>query len=142
MLSKSYRDGDVDLQRDHGLLDRCQRGDRRAFEELYLLYRERLYRFCLRRLNDPSEAEDTVQEVFARAWKALPGFAGERLFYSWLTVIASNLCADAQRQKNRLTPVGEEDLQALVPAVAGDADFELERAVQRDSAVTGSRQPL
>ena len=41
----------------------------------------------MRRLNDRHEAEDAAEEAFARAWKALPRFAGERRFYPWLTVI-------------------------------------------------------
>ena len=66
-------------------------------------YYERLLRFCLRRLNDRHEAEDAAQEAFARAWKALPRFAGERRFYPWLTVIAGNICTDMLRRRSRST---------------------------------------
>jgi len=105
------RSGDVDLERDRALVERCQTGDRSAFDVLYQRYHRRLTRFCLQRLRSPHDAEDVVQETFARAWRALPGFAGERRFYPWLTVIANNLCVDVQRSRNRLTPVDSSQLQ-------------------------------
>ncbi|MGH9098109.1 MAG: sigma-70 family RNA polymerase sigma factor, partial [Acidimicrobiales bacterium] len=88
-------------------MERCQAGDRAAFDELYLRYQRRLYRFCLQRTGSAHDAEDVVQESFVRAWRALPRFAGERRFYPWLTVIAANLCVDTLRRRARLTPVEE-----------------------------------
>jgi len=100
-------DDDVDLSRDRELVTRAQAGDRSAFDDLYLRYSRRLYRFCLRRLHDPHEAEDVAQEAFARAWRALPSFGGDRRFYPWLSVIAAHLCTDVLRRRNRSTPVAE-----------------------------------
>jgi len=103
---------DVDLERDRALVERCQAGDSAAFGNLYARYYERLLRFCLRRLNDRHEAEDAAQESFARAWKALPRFAGERRFYPWLTVIAGNICTDMLRRRSRTTPTDDLELTA------------------------------
>jgi RNA polymerase sigma-70 factor, ECF subfamily len=103
---------DVDLDRDRVLVERCQAGDSGAFGNLYARYYERLLRFCLRRLNDRHEAEDAAQEAFARAWKALPNFAGERRFYPWLTVIAGNICTDMLRRRSRSTPTDDLELSA------------------------------
>ena len=100
-------DDDVDLARDRALVTRAQSGDRAAFDDLYMRYYRRLYRFCLRRLHDTHEAEDVAQEAFARAWRALPTFGGDRRFYPWLSVIASHLCTDVLRRRNRSTPVAE-----------------------------------
>ena len=100
-------DDDVDLARDRALVTRAQGGDRAAFDDLYMRYYRRLYRFCLRRLHDSHEAEDVAQEAFARAWRALPTFGGDRRFYPWLSVIASHLCTDVLRRRNRSTPVAE-----------------------------------
>jgi RNA polymerase sigma-70 factor (ECF subfamily) len=100
-------DDDVDLVRDRVLVERAQAGDRSAFDDLYLRYYRRLYRFCIRRLQDAHEAEDVTQESFARAWRALPSFAGDRRFYPWLSVIASHLCTDVARRRSRSTPVAE-----------------------------------
>ena len=118
---------DVDLDRDRALVERCQAGDAAAFGNLYARYYERLLRFCLRRLNDRHEAEDAAQEAFARAWKALPRFAGERRFYPWLTVIAGNICTDLLRRRSRSTPTDDIELTAQRPVgvVGEDTSEEL-----------------
>jgi len=110
---------DVDLDRDRVLVERCQAGDSGAFGNLYARYYERLLRFCLRRLNDRHEAEDAAQEAFARAWKALPNFAGERRFYPWLTVIAGNICTDMLRRRSRSTPTDDLELSSHQQVGAG-----------------------
>jgi RNA polymerase sigma-70 factor (ECF subfamily) len=106
------------------LVERCQAGDRAAFDELYLRYQRRLYRFCLQRMGSAHDAEDVVQESFVRAWRALPRFAGERRFYPWLTVIAANLCVDTLRRRARLTPVEESRITA-----ADTGTYDIEDAV-------------
>ena len=113
---------DVDLDRDRALVERCQAGDSAAFGNLYARYYERLLRFCMRRLSDRHEAEDAAQEAFARAWKALPNFAGERRFYPWLTVIAGNICTDMLRRRSRSTPTDDFELTAQQPVGAQTAD--------------------
>ncbi len=120
--------GEVDLARDRELVERCQAGDTGAFDDLYLRYFDRLYRFCLRRVGMPAEAEDIAQEAFARAWRALPKLAGERRFYPWLSVIASNLCTDALRHRSRTTPVAEMDQVLPHSSSAGDAEEAVIRA--------------
>jgi RNA polymerase sigma-70 factor (ECF subfamily) len=108
----AVRNGDVDLQRDESLVVRCQQGDPVAFAELYTRYCDRLVRFCMRRLHDRHEAEDVAQEAFVKAWRAIPGFAGERRFYPWLTVIAAHVCTDTLRRRSRSTPVADADLES------------------------------
>ena len=100
-------DGAVDLARDRELVEQCQAGDEAAFAELYTRYHRRLHRFCLRRVHNPDDADEAVQEAFARAWRALPRFAGERRFYPWLTVIAANVCTDLLRRRSRVVPMDE-----------------------------------
>ncbi len=118
---------DVDLERDRALVERCQSGDSAAFGNLYARYYERLLRFCMRRLNDRHEAEDAAQEAFARAWKALPRFSGDKRFYPWLTVIAGNICTDMLRRRSRSTPTEDMELTAQQPlgVVADDTSEEL-----------------
>jgi len=112
---------DVDLDRDRILVQHCQAGDPNAFGSLYARYYQRLLRFCLGRLHDRHEAEDAAQEAFARAWKALPNFAGERRFYPWLTVIAGNICTDMLRRRSRSTPTEDVELGARPPVGATTA---------------------
>src|SRR4051794_12008655 len=100
---------DIDLDRDRALVERFQSGDAAAFDELYRRYFSRLRRYCEKRVGDPHEAEEGAQEAFARAFRAMPRFAGDRRFYPWMTVIASRLCIDTHRRLARTTPEAEID---------------------------------
>jgi len=92
----------VDLSRDAELVARFQSGDEDAFVELFRLYFIRLSRYCARRMGDAHDGEEIAQEAFARALVALPRLAGERRFYPWLCVIASNLCMNALARRARM----------------------------------------
>jgi RNA polymerase sigma factor (sigma-70 family) len=92
------------------LVERFQAGDSAAFDELYCRYRDRLERFCLKRVGDRHSAEEVAQEAFTRALSAMPRFAGERRFYPWVTVIAARLCVDHHRRMARVEPAATLDL--------------------------------
>jgi hypothetical protein len=59
---------------DHQLVERVQKGDRRAFDVLVLKYQHRIYSLVTRFVRDPDEVQDVVQEAFIKAYRALPGF--------------------------------------------------------------------
>lgn len=83
------------------LVRRCQSGERAAFEELVVLYQQRLLAY-LNRLVGPEMAEDLLQETFLRVWRALPAFRGESSFDTWIFRVATNLARDfARRRKVR-----------------------------------------
>jgi RNA polymerase sigma-70 factor (ECF subfamily) len=105
----AVRADDVDLIRDRSLVELCQAGDEGAFGDLYVRYYQRLLRFCTRRVGNAHEAEEITQEAFARAYIAMPRFAGERRFYPWLTVIAARLCIDSHRRVARAEPTADID---------------------------------
>jgi RNA polymerase sigma-70 factor (ECF subfamily) len=48
-----------------------------------------------------AEADDVTQEVFLRAYRALPGFRAEASARTWLLSIARRTCADAVRRARR-----------------------------------------
>lgn len=75
-------------------------GDHQAFASIVEQYRELVWRVALRMLGDPDEAEDTVQETFIRAWKALPGFDFRYSPATWLGAIAARLCCDILRKRS------------------------------------------
>ena len=112
-------------------VERFQAGELDAFDDLYRRHRDRLQRYCRYRLGNEDEAEDVVQETFSRAWRSLPAFGGDRRFYPWLRVIASNLCTDALRRRNRTEVRAEID-----PGPAADSFEALYRDV--DAALVRS----
>jgi RNA polymerase sigma-70 factor (ECF subfamily) len=105
----ALRADDVDLGRDRDLVDRHQRGDLEAFDDLYRRYFNRLNRYCQRHTADRHEAEEAAQEAFVRAFRSMDTFQGERRFYPWLTVIAKRIIIDRHRKDARLEPVADPD---------------------------------
>ncbi len=120
-------------QVDQALISRVKRGDKQAFDALVLKYQGRILALARRFVRDPSEARDVAQEVFIKAYRALPGFRGDSAFYTWLYRIAVNT------SKNYL------DTQARKPVTAAVNFSEMEQNEQdnvlREQA-TPERQAL
>jgi len=64
-------------------------------------YRKELTGYCYRMLGSGSEADDAVQETMFRAWRAADGFEGRSSVRSWLYRIATNICLDMLRGRQR-----------------------------------------
>src|SRR5579863_1886013 len=64
-------------------------------------YRRELTGYCYRMLGSGFEADDAVQETMLRAWKAADGFEGRSSVRSWLYRIATNICLDMLRGRQR-----------------------------------------
>jgi RNA polymerase sigma-70 factor (ECF subfamily) len=75
---------------ENALIRSCQRGDKAAFDLIVRKYQRRVMGLVSRRLGDPADARDVTQEVFLRAYRALPRFRGDSAFYTWLYRIAIN----------------------------------------------------
>ena len=64
-------------------------------------YRRELTGYCYRMLGSGFEADDAVQETMLRAWRAADGFEGRSSVRSWLYRIATNVCVDMLRGRQR-----------------------------------------
>ena len=92
------------------LVARVQHGDTEAFTPLMYKYQEKIYNLIYRKVRDHETAEDLCQEVFLKAWQALPNFKGHSVFYSWLYQIAVNCSIDFLRKRDRGKVLGFEEL--------------------------------
>ena len=95
-------------QVDQRLVERTQRGDKRAFELLVEKYHRRLARLLARLVRDPGEVEDVVQEAFIKAYRALPSFRGDSAFYTWLYRIGINTAKNYLMAAGRRAPTSTE----------------------------------
>lgn len=100
--------GIVDREVDQELVERAQKGDKRAFELLVMKYQRKLARLLSRMVRDPAEIEDIAQESFIKAYRALPQFRGESAFYTWLYRIAVNTAKNYLVARGRRAPTTTE----------------------------------
>lgn len=74
------------------------RDDPRQFAPLYERYFPRIYKYCLRRVETPQEAEDLTSQVFVRALRALDSYRGG-MVAAWLFRIAHNAVVNHLRSR-------------------------------------------
>jgi RNA polymerase sigma-70 factor (ECF subfamily) len=97
-----------DRELDQQLVERAQRGDKRAFELLVLKYQRKLARLLSRFVRDAAEVEDVTQEAFIKAYRALPNFRGDSAFYTWLYRIGINTAKNYLMAMGRRAPTSTE----------------------------------
>lgn len=112
-------------RQDATLLERVSKGDRDAYDALYRRLYSRVFAFVLRRLRDPSLAEETVVEVFFEIWRNAGKFRGESRPTTWIFGISHFKCLAASRaaRRSKRSAVVATDNEIL-EAVADDQNSE------------------
>jgi RNA polymerase sigma-70 factor (ECF subfamily) len=101
-----------------GLLVQARDGDRLALGAAIRLSQGEVWRLAVH-LVGPSEADDVTQDVFLRAWRALPSFRAESSGRTWLLSIARRACVDAIRRQSRWHRLTARLHKEAVPGATG-----------------------
>ncbi len=138
------------------LMERVRRGDATAFEDLILLWQDRLVTLLWHQTGDHALAEDLAQETFLRVYRSRASYRPTARFSTWLYTIALNAAKDARQRAHRRrehgipTSVSASSSELALDAVAVDASgrlptrqadrHELQAVVQRALADLNEHQ--
>ena len=84
---------------DSELVRKAQEGDTRAFDSLVIIHRGKIYAMIVNMVKNEADAWDLAQEVFIKAWRALPKFERKARFSTWLFRITHNVVYDWARKR-------------------------------------------
>ena len=114
----------MDAKREQQLIRASQRGDEKAFGELYNAYVHDIYRYMLYRVGNAEVAQDLTAEVFLRAMEGLARYQDREIpWLAWLYRIAHARVVDHYRRTRR---AGEhEDIDEVDVVVDPDLDSDL-----------------
>jgi RNA polymerase sigma factor (sigma-70 family) len=75
---------------DKELIDRCRKGDRVAFEQLYKLYAPKVKSICFRYAHSGYESDDIFQDFFIKVFKNIKDYVHSGSFDGWIRRIVVN----------------------------------------------------
>jgi RNA polymerase sigma-70 factor (ECF subfamily) len=106
-LPEFDRDGEAADMSDVAIaiVDRARRGEVRAFGPIVDHYDRRLRALAYRLVGDRDLMDDVLQEVYVKAFRALPGFKGDASIGTWLFRITYNTCLDQLRRDRNVVPL-------------------------------------
>jgi RNA polymerase sigma-70 factor (ECF subfamily) len=104
-----------DPRADSLLVELAVNGSQEAFEELFMRYRERVYRIAYGWCFERETALDLVQDVFIKAFRSLDRFRRESSLWTWLCRITINRCLDFIRKKERNREIPVEAPEDVAP---------------------------
>lgn len=96
------------LDEDWAFVTKAQQGDLASYDALVTRHRGRIFAMIRNMIHNEADAWDLSQEVFIKAWNALPRFEAKARFSTWLYRIAHNAVYDWTR-KRRIESAGELD---------------------------------
>jgi len=102
--SKNPRAEEMDL------VNRAQRGDMAAYDDLVRRYQERIYATIYHMTSNHEDANDLAQEAFIKAFQALKSFKGGSSFYTWIYRIAVNKTINFLKQRKNRAQISLNDL--------------------------------
>jgi RNA polymerase sigma-70 factor (ECF subfamily) len=115
------------------MVEKAADGDIEAFGELYSIYLAPIYRYVSYQVRDKMTAEDIVEEVFVKAWKAIGTCKGKsQTFSAWLYRIAHNHVVNTLRRMNKRVSLesAEVEIETLIEVTNPEQEVEAKLAKQ------------
>ena len=84
------------------LIQKSQRGDMDAFEQLLLRYEKKVYTIAYKYMGNAEDASDLAQEALIKAYQSIGTFRGESSFGTWIGRITANKCLDELRKRKKM----------------------------------------
>jgi RNA polymerase sigma factor (sigma-70 family) len=97
---------------DRILVERAQAGDTRAFDDLVRKYSPKLYGLVYNMTANREDTADLLQEIFAKAYRALKRFQGKSSFYTWIYSISVNMTLNFLKKRGRYSKVSMDDVDS------------------------------
>jgi RNA polymerase sigma-70 factor (ECF subfamily) len=114
------------------LVERAQKGDRSALEELYLIHFDRIYSYLHVSVGNRHDAEDLTTQTFLKMLESIGRFRWQSApFSAWLFRIAHNLAMDHFRARKRVQP--EEEVPEPIGSEEPSAELEAMQSIGRES---------
>jgi RNA polymerase sigma-70 factor (ECF subfamily) len=101
-------------QDDRQWVEMAQQGDVAAFDKLVEMYHSRIYTLTYQMTSNREDAEDLTQDIFVKAFEALPRFKGHSSFYTWLYRIGINKTINYRKKRNRNRPLSLDAMEQEV----------------------------
>ena len=105
---------------DQPLVTRAQSGEAAAFDELVVKYSPRLYGLIYNMTANHEDTNDLLQDVFAKAYRAIKGFRGKSSFYTWIHTIAVNMTLNFLKKRGRRYHLSLDDVDS---SIQNDKEF-------------------
>ncbi len=127
--------GPVDQAPIEALIDRARQGEADAFGLLYDRFLPEIVRYLAHRTGDPDTAEDLAQQVFLKAWQAIPRYEARGVpFKAWLYRMAHNQMVDYFRARRPTSDLGgidpPEEAEAESSLLAAEMKGALNQALE------------
>lgn len=111
------------------LIVRARKGERAAFGSLVTIYRDRVLALAYDLSGNYTDAQDIAQEVFIKAYRALPFYRGASAFYTWLYRITVNQARDHFRRGKKSMSI---ENAGEAPLSLNDSEAEADRILDNE----------
>jgi RNA polymerase sigma factor (sigma-70 family) len=127
---------------DRDLVVRARQQDVSAYDELIRRYQRKIYQLIYNMTSNREDAEDLVQDVFVKAYSALPHFKGDSSFYTWVYRIAVNRTINYLKKRKRGQALSLDDMDQAVERDPDYVELRSRESPVRDVTLTELQKKL